>query len=154
MLAVAACWQGWNENLDVLLARIASHALPDLPAHGWYAPAPDECFPLEQDAMPIRLMANALKVEMQRMQTHCVHLGARVVCERQLNQLFQATRNKGNALFSISAIHLDHLLRTYGQRGLGHLLRPSRRPRTLWGVAPPDVRGLVAGSGRRKRLPQ
>ena len=38
--------------------------------------------------------------------------------ERTLNRLFVQTRNKSNALFSIVAVHLDRLLRTYGERNL------------------------------------
>jgi ribonuclease HIII len=41
-----------------------------------------------------------------------------VVFERQFNRMCNATRNKSDALFSTAAIHLDHLLRTYGSRGL------------------------------------
>ena len=43
---------------------------------------------------------------------------ARVVTERRLNDLINSTHNKGSALFSTSAIHLDHLLRKYGDKGL------------------------------------
>ena len=38
-----------------------------------------------------------------------------VVLERQLNRMIAATRNKASALFSTAAIHIDHLLRTFGQ---------------------------------------
>jgi hypothetical protein len=48
--------------------------------------------------------------------TNCVYLSARVVLERRLNQMVAATRNKASALFSTGAIHLDHLLRTYGHQ--------------------------------------
>ena len=118
VLAFACASQEWSEDLHALLGRIAAHVVPDLGEYGWYTPPADERFPFEQEAMPIRLMANALRLEMQRTSTRCVHLGARVVLERQLNRMLHSTRNKSNALFSISAIHLDHLLRTYGQQGL------------------------------------
>lgn len=81
-------------------------------------------------------MSNGLKAEMDRTATRCIHLAARVVPERQFNKMVEATRNKSNALFSIAAVHLDFLLRTYGSQGLvifcdrqggrghyGHLLR-------------------------------
>jgi hypothetical protein len=55
---------------------------------------------------------------MARTDTRLVHLEAQVICEQQLNRMFEATRNKGSALFSIAARHLDHLLRTYGRRNL------------------------------------
>ena len=45
-------------------------------------------------------------------------LHARVVPEKQFNRLVGATRNKSNALFSTSAIHLDHLLRNYADKEL------------------------------------
>ena len=55
---------------------------------------------------------------MQRNRAGCVHLAARVVFERQLNDLFDMMRNKAGALFQLAAIHLDHLLRTYGEQNL------------------------------------
>ena len=48
----------------------------------------------------------------------CVHLAARVICEGELNRMFDATRNKSNVLFSVAAGHLDYLLRTFGQQNL------------------------------------
>ncbi len=45
-------------------------------------------------------------------------MSARVICERELNQMMNATRNKGSTLFSISAMHLDELLRTFGGQDL------------------------------------
>lgn len=104
---------------DDLLRCVASHALDDLPGHGWYATdEPAAGFPLANDAMPLRLFANALRIEMDRVHTHCVHLAARVVLERPLNRMLRATQNKASVLFSTAAIHIDHLLRTYGQQGL------------------------------------
>ncbi|HVT87886.1 MAG TPA: hypothetical protein VHD56_03455, partial [Tepidisphaeraceae bacterium] len=91
--------------------------LDDLPEYPWYD-GNGEQFPIENDAISLRLFANALRIEMQRTQTGCVHLSARVVLERQLNRMIAATRNKSSALFSTVAIHLDHLLNTYGDKGL------------------------------------
>src|SRR5207237_10404719 len=64
------------------------------------------------------------------------HLCARVVNERRLNAIIDHTRNKASALFSISAGHIDYLLRTFahqplvivcdrqgGREHYGHLLR-------------------------------
>src|SRR5665213_1802776 len=56
--------------------------------------------------------------EMARAKSHCVHCAARVVCEGELNHMFDVTRNKANVLFSVGAGHLDHLLRAYGDKGL------------------------------------
>ena len=47
-----------------------------------------------------------------------MRLAARVLCERQFNVMLSNTRNKASALFSIVAIHLDQLLRNYGEQNL------------------------------------
>src|SRR6185503_21018807 len=62
--------------------------------------------------------ANALQAEMAKCGARCVHLGARLVTERKFNELLGATHNKGSALLSTSAIHLDHLLKNFGDKGL------------------------------------
>jgi ribonuclease HII len=124
------------EGLEHLLSLTATHAVDDVRQYPWYQPFDGEAFPLEQEFLSIRLFANALKTEMAKSGCPCVHLAARVVTERKLNELVNSTHNKGSALFSTSAIHLDHLLRTYGEQGLvifcdrqggrahyGHLLR-------------------------------
>jgi hypothetical protein len=104
-------------DLNALLSEICPHVLGDLPGYPWYD-GNGEDFPLENDGVALRLFANALRLEMERCNTSCVYLGARVVLERQLNRMMAATRNKSSALFSTAAIHLDHLLRSYGERGL------------------------------------
>lgn len=114
ILAVLSAASEMPANLPALLECTAGHVLEEMPLYPWYQAAQTEAFPLEQPALPIRLFANALKMEMERSQARCVHLSARVVLERRLNQLIGATRNKATVLFSTSAIHLDHLLRTYG----------------------------------------
>jgi hypothetical protein len=118
ILALACASGEWSESLEALLRRVAADALAELPQYAWYQPVPDESFPLCQEGTAVRLFANALRGHMQHANSRCVHLAARVVMERQLNRMFEATRNKGNTLFSVAAIHLDHLLRTYGERGL------------------------------------
>jgi hypothetical protein len=105
------------DDLDLLLRSVAPHVLDDLPEYPWYC-ASGERFPLENQTLSLRLFANALRQEMQRTQTHCVHLAARVVLERQLNRMIASTRNKASALFSTAAIHIDTLLRTYADKGL------------------------------------
>ena len=109
---------GWCADLAAFLGRVAPDAPSDLAAYDWYQPDPDERFPLEQEAMGVRLFAKALREHMDRTQTHCVRVRARVVFERQLNRMIDATRNKGSALFSISAVHLSELLNEYGDRDL------------------------------------
>lgn len=118
VLALAAASGDWPGNLEGLLGRVAAHAVGDLPEYVWYQPGDGERFPIEQDALPIQLFAKALCAEMARAKCRCLHMGARVVFERQLNQMFDATRNKSSSLFSIAAVHLDHLLRTYGRQNL------------------------------------
>ncbi len=118
VLAIAAAGSAWPATLDEFVAGVAGHAAADLAEHPWYAAAADERFPLEQEAASVRVAANGLRAEMGRSGTRCVHLAARVVPERPFNRMVGATRNKSSALFSISSVHLDHLLRTYGSRGL------------------------------------
>lgn len=117
VLTLAAVPTGGCDSFQALLAQVAPHVLSDLNAYPWYASGEDR-FPLENDATAIRLLANALRQEMARAGVGCRHLAARVVLERQLNRMVANTRNKAAALFSTAAIHLDHLLRTYGDQGL------------------------------------
>ncbi|MGA2229948.1 MAG: hypothetical protein ABSH22_03395 [Tepidisphaeraceae bacterium] len=118
VLAIAHSIHGPCADLDSFVDQTASHALSDLAGYSWYQASADETFPISQDAISIGIPANALAVEMRKNQISCVHMAARVVCERQLNAMFQATRNKASALFSISAIHLDYLLRNFGNQSL------------------------------------
>ncbi len=118
ILALIATQVETCEGLEHLLALTAKHAVDDVRQYPWYLPFDGERFPLEQEFLPIKLFAKALKAEMDLVGCHCVHLGARVVTERRLNELCNSTNNKASALFSTAAIHLDHLLRTYGHKGL------------------------------------
>jgi ribonuclease HII len=118
ILALLATCEQACEGLDGFLDLTAGHVVSDLCAYPWYRSYDGERFPLEQDLMPIRLFANALRAEMGRSHARCIHLAARVVPERQFNGMIDATRNKASALFSTAAIHLDYLLRTYSDRGL------------------------------------
>jgi hypothetical protein len=101
-------------DLNEFLAATAEHALEDLRQYSWYERAERETFPLEQSALPIQLFAAALGNQMEKNFAKCIHLAARIVPERQLNRQLAATKNKGAVLFSVSAIHLDYLLRTWG----------------------------------------
>ena len=118
VLAMAAAWRGWGEHLDSFVEHVARHALPDIAESTWYRRTDGEAFPLSQEGMPVKLFANALRLEMDRVKTPCVHLAARVMLEKPLNRMLEQTRNKSSVLFSLAAIHLDHLLREYGERGL------------------------------------
>ena len=136
VLAVLGTLRDWPATLDQVLSNLASDAAAELAAHPWYLADGTERFPLEQEPMSIRVLCNGLRAAMQHSQTRCVHLAARVLPERQLNRLFEATRNKSSVLFSQAATHLDYLLRNFASQGLvvfcdqqggrehyGHLLR-------------------------------
>jgi ribonuclease HII len=136
VLALVGAAGGCCESAEALVGRLAPEALGELAEYHWYALRTVERFPLEQEAVAIRLTANAVRAAMEQARTHCVHLAARVIPERQLNHKLEQTRNKSNVLFSTAAIHLDRLLRQYGESGLvifcdrqggrehyGHLLR-------------------------------
>ena len=118
VLAMAAAMGTWPVDLDAVLARVAADAAADLADHPWYAPLAGERFPLALEADTVRVAANGLRAEMARAGARCVHLAARVLPERRYNRMVAATRNKASVLFSTSALHLDHLLRTHGDRGL------------------------------------
>ena len=118
ILALLAACGEWPRDLHALLERTAEGAVEELGGYAWYQAPPDEAFPIEQDALPVRLFAKALRTEMARCKTRMVHLAGRVVFERRLNRMFDATRNKSSTLWSITASHLDHLLRHFGRRDL------------------------------------
>jgi len=123
VLALASCaWPEWDGSQQGLLAAVSGHVLDELPQYPWYdhsASAEDVSkFPHECDGLAVKIFANAVRQEMLKARVSCVHLAARVVLERELNRMVGDTRNKGAALFSVAAIHLDHLLRTFGRRGL------------------------------------
>jgi hypothetical protein len=114
VLAVLCASGEMPADLCAALGRIADHVLEEISDYPWYRAVENEVFPLEQAALPIEMFAHALRAEMQRTRTQCIYLAARVVLERRLNRLFDATRNKASVLFSETAIHLDHLLRHFG----------------------------------------
>jgi len=123
-------------DLEAFLDLVSPEVTAEMAQYQWYKPVSGERFPLAQEAASVKVLANALHIEMVEAASRCLYLGARVALERQFNRLVQQTRNKASALFSISAIHLDFLLRQYGTHGLvifcdrqggrehyGHLLR-------------------------------
>lgn len=136
VLAIAGTYGEWPGDLRDFLARVSPEVVTDLEEYPWYRGFAGERFPCETDGMGVKLFANGLRAEMSRVGTRCVHYAAKVLPERQLNRQLQATRNKSSVLFSLAAMHLDHLLRQYGTQGLivfcdrqggrehyGHLLR-------------------------------
>lgn len=118
VLALAAASGEWCDDLPSFLDRTAPGANEESADYSWYRAVDPERFPTEQEGLPLKLFSNALRQEMGRSQTHCVHLRAQMVFERRFNQMLAATRNKGSTLFSVSATHLDELLRKFGERGL------------------------------------
>lgn len=117
VLSLAAATRGPCDDFDGFVRSVASHVLDDVDQYAWYAPTPGP-FPIANNAMALRLLGNALRVEMRRTETRAEYLGARVVLERQFNRMLQSTRNKASTLFSISAMHLDYLFRNYAHKGL------------------------------------
>jgi hypothetical protein len=117
LAVVAAAWE-WPAVLEELLALVAPGSADEACRYCWYQRPDAEPFPFEQDATPVRIFSGALRQEMDRTTTRCVHLRAQVVFERRFNQMLNATRNKASALFSVAATHLDFLLRNYGEKGL------------------------------------
>ena len=123
----------WPASLNDLLARLAPHCLKELAEHAWYAePVEKEKFPLTQEAMPIRLFAKSLAVEMAQSRTRCVYLAARVLSERPYNRIVNATRNKASVLFTQGAHHLDYLIRTFAGQDL-HIFCDRQGGRSRYG---------------------
>jgi hypothetical protein len=118
VLAIAGVTFGAVTCLDELLAQVASAAIPHLADHPWYVRADTEPFPVESTSAAVGISANSIRVDFARTSTACAGLFARVLPEREYNRQVHATRNKGSVLFSAAAIHLDHLLRHFGDRGL------------------------------------
>jgi hypothetical protein len=135
ILSIATAAGLKTDDLNSLIQSVSPRVVSQLSAYPWYL-ANGETFPIKNDAIAIRMHANAMRIECQRTKTACVHLGAQIVPEGEFNRMVGNTRNKASALFSLAAMHLDHLLRTYGDKGLvivcdrqggrmryGHLLR-------------------------------
>lgn len=136
VMALAAAAGVGADDLPGFLQQVGPGTWAQLSEYPWYAAYEGEKFPIEQDALSIRLLGNSIRAEMERCQTRCAHLAAKVMGERELNRLLERTRNKSSVLFSMAAGHLDHLLRQFAARRLvivcdrqggrehyGHLLR-------------------------------
>jgi hypothetical protein len=118
VLTVLAASSECPADLSALLRRLAPSVIEQMGHYPWYQEALDERFPLEQESLAIKLLANALRAEMARVRAHCVHAAAQMLCEAELNRMFAATNNKASVLFSQAATHIDHLLRTFADQGL------------------------------------
>jgi len=116
VLALLAASGEWCEDLPAYLGRVAGRV--EVEEYRWYIRAADERFPIEQEAISLRILSGVVREEMERTATRCVHLAARVILERRLNEMLEQTRNKSNVLFSVAAQHLDYLLRNFGEQKL------------------------------------
>jgi ribonuclease HII len=107
-----------TSSLEGILTTVAPECLVELDEHPWYAADPSERFPMEHDAVAIRIQANALRAECERAGARCIHYSATLIPERRLNALFEQTRNKGSVLFSATACQIDSLMTRYAASGL------------------------------------
>ena len=117
ILSIAAASGLNTDDLNSLIECIAPTVCAKLNSYPWYG-GQGETFPIENDAVSIRMYANSLRLECQRAKTACVHLAAQIVPEGEFNRMVGNTRNKASALFSLAAMHLDYLLRTFGEKDL------------------------------------
>jgi hypothetical protein len=118
VLAMSAVRHGWVDDLPGFVHHAAAGVMDELDQYNWYQNFDGEKFPIEHEPDSIRVVVNALKLELRRCNCEISHLSARVVHERKFNQMVEQTRNKASALFSIAAGHIDDLLRNFGDRGL------------------------------------
>src|SRR5207248_11404805 len=72
VLAMAAAWQQWIDQFEHFISSVADHVSPDLGQSNWYRPADGESFPFAQEAIPVKLFANALRLEMERTGIRCL----------------------------------------------------------------------------------
>lgn len=105
-------------DLESLLRAVAPCVLEDLPAVEWYELPRDESHPLECEPAPVAIAANALRHECRRHNIQPLLPRARLLLEERFNQMTTATRNKSSVLFSITAEHIDRLLREHAGEGL------------------------------------
>src|SRR3954451_11660012 len=80
------------------LDHVCPDAIGDLGRHPSYATPAAETFPFEQDVLSLSLFSKALRTEMDRKGTWCVHMAARVLPERRLNAMLDQPRNKASVL--------------------------------------------------------
>lgn len=118
VLAMLGCRFGPADSLTEVLRQVAPDVLGDLADHPWYQCDGRGGFPLAVSPVSARISTNALRFELARAGVTVEHLGARVTLEQRLNAMFEQTRNKSAALFSLSAMHLDELIRRFADRGL------------------------------------
>ncbi len=116
ILAILASRGSGIDRLESVLDTVCPGLTAAMADYPWYARPDGERFPLASDADGARIFGNALRLEGESSGVECVHLVARVLLEGEYNRQVEQTRNKGSVLFSAAAMHLDHLLRRYGER--------------------------------------
>jgi hypothetical protein len=104
--------------LESLLRAAAPECLDEMPAMGWYELPEDERHPLETDAARVAIAANALKHECARQGIELLVPRARLLLEDRFNELTSKTHNKSSVLFSITADHIDRILREHAAEGV------------------------------------
>lgn len=109
---------GKPKNLGELVGKLDPEAKGHLMMQRWYGAFEGEKFPVDLDAMALGPMINAFGAGLDGAGVRIVHMAAKIVPEQRLNQLFAATRNKSSVLFSLSAMHIDALLRKFGNQNL------------------------------------
>jgi hypothetical protein len=120
VLAMCLCRFGPRcaDCVTAILNEVAPHVLNDLDEHPWYAGSAATNLPLSCDRTSVAISANALKVEMRTAKVGIEHLGARVILERQFNQMCEQTHNKAATLFSLAAMHIDELMKRFAGQPL------------------------------------
>ena len=118
ILAIFSASRQFPERFDELVQHVAGHCVGEMSRCAWYGQDPAEAFPFQCDGTSLKLFSNGLRAEFARTGTRCVHLQARVLFERPLNDMLAQTHNKASVLFSTAAIHLDELIRRFARDGL------------------------------------
>lgn len=96
----------------------ASDVAAHLGQYAWYHDGLDTQFPLEIDAMAVKISSNALSVACRAAKCQFVHYRSRVLLERQFNDAVSKTQNKASASFSLVASHFDDLMKRFGDKNL------------------------------------
>jgi hypothetical protein len=118
VLALAGACHGRPSSLDELIVQLDPDAPALLREQRWYAAGDTERFPIEMSAPALGPLYNSITAELKQTGLRVAHLAVRIAPERYLNRMFAATRNKSSVLFTLSAIHLQALLTSFGRRRL------------------------------------
>lgn len=108
----------WPTDLSSLLRDVSLNPAGEIESSPWYRPYVGERFPLSLDADSLKPNANGLRLALASAGARVTCYEASVLAETRYNQLVGQLRNKGAALFSTVAVHLDRLLRRPGTEPL------------------------------------